>query len=244
MISRRSLCPAIHNSAPEVTQIYLVTPVLRICIQPNHLWGFFSFLSFDICLNKQDQFCHVIVVVLLVEDAFTAFIFITLPTCRPWVWEVLEGLKSFSMSPVTKNCHLPTEIIPILSLWTAESDGCAQSSCQWQWKDHRWNELASDIPLHLVIQQNLTAVANARSLWEKLCYEYLTSRSFKFTWFSEYVLSQVTWDKEWLSPNTYKIDVQRVSVNQCWRKASFKVCLLVSWERAIQWVCFIMLTAA
>lgn len=136
------------------------------------------------------------------------------------------------------------EIIQILSLWTAESDGCAQSSCQWQWKDHRWNELASDIPLHLLIQQNLTAVANVRSLWRKLFYKHLISSSSKFPRFSEWLLSQVSWDKEWLSPHTYQIDVQRVPINQCWRKASFKVCLLVSWERAIQWVCFIMLTAA
>lgn len=75
------------------------------------------------------------------------------------------------------------------------------------------------------------AVANARSLWGKLCYEHLISSSFKFPWFSEWLLSQVTWDKEWLSPRTYQMEVQRVPINQCCRKASFKVCLLVSWER-------------
>lgn len=178
---------------------------------------------------------------LLVGDAFTAFIF--MPACSPWVQEMLEGLKSFSMSPATKNYHLP-EIVQILSLWTAESDGCAQSSCQWQWKDHRWNELASDIPLHLLIQQNQLWQMPDRPLWGKLCYEYLISSSFKFPRFSEWLLSQVTWDKEWLSPHTCQIDVQRVSINQCWRKAPFKVCVLVSWERAIQWACFIMLAAA
>lgn len=43
MVSRRShWSPTMHNIAHKVTQIYLVTPILRVCIQPNHL-GFSTF---------------------------------------------------------------------------------------------------------------------------------------------------------------------------------------------------------
>lgn len=179
----------------------------------------------------------------MMGDAFTAFIFITLPTCSPWVWEMLEGLKSFSMHAVTKNYHLRTWNYPdpfpvncwIRWMCTVQLP-MAMERPQMEWAG-QWHPTPSS-------RTAKPAVANARSLWGEWCYEHLISISFKFPWFSEWVLLQVTWDKEWLSPHTYQIDVQRASINLWWKKSSFKVCLLVSWERAIQWVCFIMLTAA
>lgn len=179
----------------------------------------------------------------LVGDAFIAFIFITLPACSLWVWEMLEGLKSFSMSPATQNYHPPTWnysdpfLVNCWIRWMCTVQlPMAMERPQMEWAG-RWHPTPSS-------HTAKPAVANARSLRGKLCYEHLISSSFKFPWFSEWLLSQIIWDKEWLSSHTYQIDVQRVSINQCWRKASFKVCLLVSWERAIQWVCFIMLAAA
>lgn len=172
---------------------------------------------------------------LLVGDAFTAFVFITLSISSPWVLEMLEGLKSFSTSPVTKNYHLPT--------WN--DSGPFLVDCWIRWTCTVLLPMAAERPqMERAGQWHPTpssraaepAAANARALWGKLRCKHLISSSCKFPWFSEWLLSRGTWDQVRLSPCTYCTDVQRVCINQCWRKAFFKVCLLVPWEGAIQWV--------
>lgn len=164
-----------------------------------------------------------------------AAIFIILPISSPSVLEILEGLESFSMSLVTKTCHLPalndsgpflvgyqirwmcTILLPI---------AVERPQMEWAGQWHPSPSSSTAKPF----------ATNTRSLWRKLHYKQITSSSCTFPWFSEWLLLQVTWDKVWLSPCTYNTDVERFYINQCWRKALFKVSLLVPREGAIQWV--------
>lgn len=213
-----------------------------ICHQSSMIFFFFSFFLFSYawikksepCFWKENSFATLLWSCSWWEMHSTAFVFITLPVSSPWLLEMLEGLKSFSASPVTKIYHLLT--------WNDSGpslvDGWIRWTCtvlllmaaerpQMEQAGH-WHPTPSSCTAK-------PAVANARPLWGKLRYKHLISSSCKFPWFSEWLPSQVTWDKGWLSPCTYYTDVQRVYINQCWRKAFFKVFLLVPWERAIQW---------
>lgn len=181
---------------------------------------------------------------LLVGDAFIAFVFFTLPISSPWVLEMLEGLKSFSVSPVTKNYHLPTwhdsgpflvgswirGMCTVLLPMAVERPQMERAG--------QWHPTPSSCTAK-------PAAANARSLWRKLLYKHLISSSCKFLCFSEWFLSQVTWDKVGmcLCLCTYYADVQKVYINQCWQKAFFKV-LSLEREQSSGFICFILLTAA
>lgn len=123
----------------------------------------FSFFFFLVTLNKKDwtpvlkgkEICHILLWSCSWWEMHSLLLsslhcpYLALEYWRCWkVWNPSQWAQWLKIT-----IYLP-DTIQVLSLWTLGSEGCAQSCCRWQWKGHRWNELVSDIPLHLLAQQN------------------------------------------------------------------------------------------